>query len=78
MPNISRLLQPLEDKIQLVLIPALTGCSSPSDTLRELLYMVVWDSLTQLLFLVRSIRPRVTSQNHSLILFLAMIPPLSM
>jgi len=32
-PNISRLLQPLEDKIRLVLIPALIGCSSPSDTL---------------------------------------------
>jgi len=36
MPNISQLLQPLEDKIRLVLIPALTGCSSPSDIVREL------------------------------------------
>jgi len=33
MPNNS---QPLEDKIRLVFIPALTGCSSPSDTLQVL------------------------------------------
>ena len=36
MPNISELLQPLEDSIWLVLIPFLTGCSPPNDTIHNL------------------------------------------
>jgi len=76
MPNISQFLQPLKDKIRLVCSHQLflsiwyiasTLCSSSSSC-----------SLIQLPFLLRSIQPLVTSHNHSLILFLAMIPPLSM
>ena len=35
-PNISEVLQSLEDNIRLVLIPSLTGCSPPNDTIRKL------------------------------------------
>ena len=35
-PNISEVLQPLEDNIRLVLIPTLTGCSPPNDAIRKL------------------------------------------
>ena len=42
MPNISELLQPLEDSIWLVLIPSLIGCSPPNDTIRNrLLFLLI-------------------------------------
>jgi len=82
MSNISQFLQPLEDEIRLVLIPAFTSCSSPSDTL-PVLFALPPRHVGLGFFDPTSISVKEYSASCDIIqplsdFILAMIPPLSM